>query len=244
MAVTDIARTVCAVAGTEFLCCILTKRFIFQGEKYTRSVSSFERAKARRDKTAASLAAKQKAIEEQIANPGKNKKDAVTQKSIEKETKKLQRENEELSALAAEVARRHTMAGFYSSLAFLILYRILAAEYSGKVLAVLPFEPFNLLQRITFRGLGDISAKEVDSGWKLSGNTSANASQSCAFAFIYILCSLSVKMMVNMAFGTKPPQGADEGVRNLLDAPQGQKMMKNFGIDVDEVKEARKAVGF
>ena len=244
MAVADIARIVCAVAGTEFLCCILTKRFIFQGESYTRSVSSFERAKARRDKTAASLVAKQKAIEEQIANPGKNKKDTVTQKSIEKETKKLQRENEELSALAAEVARRHTMAGFYSSLAFLLLFRILAAEYSGKVLAVLPFEPFNLLQRITFRGLSDISAKEVDSSWKLSGKTSANASQACSFAFIYILCSLSVKMMVNMAFGTKPPQGADEGVRNLLDAPQGQKMMKNFGIDVDEVKEARKAVGF
>lgn len=72
----------------------------------------------------------------------------------------------------------------------------------------------------------------------------SSASQACAFAFVYLLCSLSVKMMVNMAFGTKPPPGADDGVGTLIDAPQNQKMMKSFGLDTGDVKEARKVVGF
>lgn len=252
MTVSDIGKIVFAVASTELTTCILSRRLIFQSESYTKLVSSFERAKVRRDKTVASLAAKKEAREKQSKQ--------TSHKSVEKEAKKLQRENEELSALAAEVARRHTMAAFYSSIAFLILYRILAAEYAGKVMALLPFEPFHLLRRITFRGLSDMTATEVHSHWMQSseggleattpgGNAPlfpdvTNAAQACAFPFIYILCSLSVKMMVNMAFGTKPPPGADSGVGTMLEAPQSQKMMKNFGLDAEEVKEARKAVGF
>ncbi|KAL7528367.1 hypothetical protein ACHAXR_002406 [Thalassiosira sp. AJA248-18] len=258
MTVSDIGRIVFAVASTELVSCILTKKIIFQSESYERTVSAFNRAKARRDKTAASLAAKQATREEQLANPGKNRKQPqqISQKSTEKEAKKLQRENEELSAYAAEVARRHTMANFYSSIAFLILYRILAAEYSGKIVALLPFEPFNLLQRITFRGLSGKTVKDLNSLW-IKGGLEATipgenaplfpdvtgVSQACGFAFVYLLCSLSVKMMVNMAFGTKPPPGADDGVGTLIEAPQSQKMMKNFGLDAEEVKEARKAVG-
>jgi len=251
MTVSDIGKIVFAVASTEFLTCILSRRLIFQSESYTKLVNSFERAKVRRDKTDTSVAAKKTAREKQSQQK--------SQKSVEKDAKKLQRENEELSGFAAEVARRHTMAAFYSSIAFLILYRILAAEYAGKVVALLPFEPFRLLRRITFRGLSDWTATEVHSHWMQSeGGPEAttpgenaslspdvtSAAQACAFAFIYILCSLSVKMMVNMAFGTKPPPGADDGVGTLIDAPQSQKMMKNFGLDANEVKEARKAVGF
>mmetsp|Transcript_46275 Transcript_46275/g.98161 ORF Transcript_46275/g.98161 Transcript_46275/m.98161 type:complete len:253 (-) Transcript_46275:166-924(-) len=251
MTVSDIGKIVFSVAVTEFLTCILSRKIIFQSESYLKTSNAFERAKSRRDKTAASLATKKVAREE--------KPHQTSQKSIEKEGKKLQRENEELSALAAEVARRHTMAGFYSSVAFLVLYRILAAEYAGKVVALLPFEPFHLLQRITFRGLSDITAAEVHSHWvQFGGGPEAttpggktpippdvqSASQACSFAFMYVLCSLSVKMMVNAAFGTKPPPGADDGVGTLIEAPQNQKMMKNFGLNAEDVKEARRAVGF
>mmetsp|Transcript_15876 Transcript_15876/g.38155 ORF Transcript_15876/g.38155 Transcript_15876/m.38155 type:complete len:252 (+) Transcript_15876:211-966(+) len=251
MTVSDIGKIVFAVASIEFLSCILSRRLIFQGESYTRNVNSFERAKARRDKTAASLAAKEA--------PREKRAQKSSQKSIDKDAKKLQRENEELSSLAAEVARKHTMANFYPSIVFLILYRIFAAEYAGKVVALLPFQPFNFLQRITFRGLSGMSVKDVQSLWvqsmggqddTISGTNAplpsdvSSASQACAFAFIYVLCSLSVKMMVNMAFGTPPPPGADEGVGTMMEAPQSQKIMKKFGIDADEVKEARRAVGF
>ncbi|KAL7528162.1 hypothetical protein ACHAWF_002462 [Thalassiosira exigua] len=256
MTASDIGRIAFAVAVTEFAACMLTNRFIFRSEQYARTVGAFERAKARRDKAAASLAAKQASMKEQQQGTHAGKKHnhgrQASQKSTEKEAKRLQRESAEFSALAAEVARKHTMGGFYSSIAFVILYRVLAAEYAGRPVALLPFEPFNLLRRVTFRGLSDASPGEANSLWLQSLQSPgaspspdvASASQACAFAFVYVLCSMSVKMMVNMAFGTKPPAGADEGVGNLIEAPQSQKMMKNFGLDPNEVKEARKAVGF
>lgn len=258
MTASDIGKILFAVAATELLTCVVARQVIFKSESYTRTVGTFERAKARRDKTVASMAAKRAAREEQAAKNPPGKKQQSSQKSTEKDAKKLQRENEELSALAAEVARRHTMGAFYSSIAFLILYRILAAEYSGKLVALLPFEPFNLLQRVTSRGLSETSLKDLASLWvqsqagaeaTVAGETAllhpdvTSVSQACSFAFLYVLCSLSVKMMVNMVFGIKPPEGAADGVGTLIEAPQSKKMMKNFGLDAEDVKEARKAVG-
>lgn len=246
-----IGKIVFAVASTEFITCIVSRKFIFQRESYKNLVSSFDRAKARRDKTIASLAAKKEASD-------KNKTQQRAQKTRDKDAKKLQRDEEELSVFAAELARRHTMASFYSSIAFLILYRILAAEYAGKVVGLLPFD-LPMLQRITFRGLSPMPVAEVHSQWmqfterrpemtSLEASTPlfpdvTSAGQACSFSFIYILCSLSVKMMVNMMFGTKPPPGADKGVGTLIEAPQSQALMKSFGLDTDDVKEAKRAVG-
>lgn len=262
MTVSDIGKIIVTVGITQLTADLLLRRYIFQSESYQRTVSSFERAKSRRDRTAASIDAKNKQQTDPKNAGGKGKQQAPSAKSLEKDQKKLQRENEELSAIAAEVARKHTMSGFYTSIIFLLLYKILSAEYSGKVVGVLPFQPFKLLQRMTFMSLGGaskLSVGEVQTLWVESFNGPdatvpgadasmppdvQNVSQACAFSFIYMLCSLTVKMMINMAFGTKAPRGADEGVTTFMDSPQSQKMFKAFGMDPDEVKEARAAVGF
>ena len=224
MTVSAIGHIAFAVGATELISCVLARKFIFQSESYTRTVSAFERAKARRDKTVASLAAKQ-------AQP-------KSQKSTEKDKKKFERENEEMKSLAAEVARRHTLANFYQSIAFLLLYRVLSAEYAGKVVALLPFQPFKLMQKMTLRGL------TLPSETTLVFPDVSNASQACGFAFIYIMCSFSIKMMVNMSLGTKPPPGADDGVGTMMETPQSRKMMETFGVNADEVQEARKLMGY
>ncbi|KAL3794333.1 hypothetical protein ACHAW5_009893 [Stephanodiscus triporus] len=223
MTVSAIGHIAFAVGATELISCVLSRKFIFQSESYTRSASAFERAKARRDKTVASVAIKQ-------AQP-------KSQKSTEKDKKKLEREDEEMKSLAAEVARRHTAANFYQSIAFLILYRILAAEYAGKVVALLPFQPFQLMQKMTLRGL-KLPAENPPIFPDVS-----NVSQACSFAFIYILCSFSIKMLVNMIFGTQPPPGADDGVGTMMETPQSKKIMEQFGVNPDEVQEARKSLG-
>lgn len=252
MTVQDIGKIVATVAVVQLAADLLSRRYIFQSDSYIKSVAAFERARTRRDKTAAAIAAKQQDQTNAVAS-GKQKQ-APSAKSAEKDQKKLQRENEELSTVAAEVARRHTMSNFYTQIVFFLLYRILSAEYSRKVVAVLPFEPFRLLERVTFMTLGGpskLSVGEVQTLWLESiGGPSPlppdvqHVSQACAFAFIYMLCSVSVKLIVNMVFGTKPPRGADEGVSTFMDSPQSQKMFKTFGLDVDEVKEARNALGF
>ena len=83
------------------------------------------------------------------------------------------------------------------------------------------------------------SKGESDPATKISGDISS-ITQACAFAFIYILCTISIKKMVNDMFGTRPPPGADDGIGTLMDAPRHQAIMKQFGVDPDEIKEARK----
>lgn len=249
MTVSDITKIIATVATVQLIADLLSNYFIFRSPSYLLSVSQFERARDRRDKTLASIIAKQ-----QQDNKSNNNK--PSSKSAERDQKKLSRENEEVSTIAAEVARRHTMASFYTSIAFLFLYKILAVEYAGKIVGVLPFRPFGLLQRLTFHSLGGeekLSAERVNELWMSLDNNDegaasygdvGHASEACAFAFVYMLCSLSVKMLVNMIFGTKPPRGADEGMGTFMDSPQSQKMFKTFGLDVEEVKEARSALGF
>lgn len=268
MTASEIGKVVFAVAATQLIADLLANRLIFKSEAYSRLLSSFEKAKLRREKTAAALAAKQVLQKAQEGNQQRTKlgkkqtQPVYSQKSAEKDAKKLQRETEEMSELAAEVARKHTVAGFYTSLAFFILYKILAAEYAGRVGALLPFRPFQLMQKVSFSGLayaaGVGTSEEVHNLWLVSiGGPAAtvpgaysplasevgHASQALSFAFIYLLCSFSVKMIVHMIFGTKPPLGADEGVNNLLNSQKSRKMMEQFGLDPDEMKEARESLG-
>ena len=74
MTVSAISNIAIAIGVTEFLGCIFSRKFIFQSDSYTRTVEKFERAKWRRDSTAASLATKQ-------ANP-KSQKSAGKKKIV------------------------------------------------------------------------------------------------------------------------------------------------------------------
>jgi len=234
MTVSAIGHIAGAVFATELAACILSRKFIYQKKSYTRAVIAFEKAKARYEKTVASVTAKQS---QQLQN------DKKSQKSIDKDTKQMEWQEEEMKSAAADVARHHTSANFYQSIAFLLLYRVLATEYVGQVVAVLPFVPsttfpFSLLIKMSFRGLTlPVENVPVSSDVK-------SPSQACAFVLIYMLCSFSIKLMVNMIAGTNPPKGADAGVGNLIDSKPGQQLMEKLGMNSEELQDARKVLGF
>ena len=251
MTISAIGNIALAVGITELLACIISRKIIFQSKSYTRTVAYHEKATARRDKTVASLAVK---------HPSQQPK---SQKHAERDNKRLEWENKEVSSLAAEIAKRHSQVSVCQSIAFLVLYRILAVEFSGIIVGLLPFQPFTLLQRMTFRGFSNMTISEVQSLWMEQSNGGysgpdgtipgamgsvhpdvSSASQACSFAFIFFLCSFSIKAIVQTAFGTKPPPGADDYVGSVIDAPQGQKLLNNFGLKAEEVKDARKALGY
>ena len=255
MTVNDIGKIVLSVGVTQILAELLSRKFIFQSDSYKKAVATFQRAKDKHDKTAAALAAKRLLYEEQQQNPGKKSSQQISTKSLVKDENRLKFESNDVTKTAAEVARRHTSANFSTAIVFCILYRVLATEYSGKIVALLPFEPFHLLQKMmTFRGLagaaGFESSTEFHFLWVKAlgvGGESItkpmaplspdinHASQACAFAFIYFLCNMSVKVLINMILGVKPPPGADDGVATLMNSPQSKKMMESFGVDPDEV---------
>eukprot|EP00566_Odontella_aurita_P022282 CAMPEP_0113553844 /NCGR_PEP_ID=MMETSP0015_2-20120614/15830_1 /TAXON_ID=2838 /ORGANISM="Odontella" /LENGTH=232 /DNA_ID=CAMNT_0000454941 /DNA_START=20 /DNA_END=718 /DNA_ORIENTATION=- /assembly_acc=CAM_ASM_000160 len=231
MTASEILRIAATVAVVQAICDILSRRFVYSQEPYKRACAAFERATNKRDKI---VAAAKSSVD------GRPKKGVSTNQ--EKNAKKIQRAEDDCSESAAEVARRHTQPGFFSSLVFIILYRILSTEHSGKVIAVLPFQPWGLIRRMSMRGINiDTDALELPSAAAGIVTKVSHHSQACSFAFVYILCTLSVKFLINKLIGAHPPKGADGGMGTILDAPKSQRMLKNLGVDTEELKEARKA---
>jgi len=70
-----------------------------------------------------------------------------------------------------------------------------------------------------------------------------DSTQGCGFLFLYILSNMTVKFLVHKLLGCKPPEGADKGVLNLMDDPQGKKILASLGMDDEELKEVKSAFG-
>jgi uncharacterized membrane protein (DUF106 family) len=199
MTASEIVNIVTTVAVAQCICDLLARWLIFSGNAYKRAVDNLKHAQGKRDKLV---------------------KNCDTPAKQEKQAKKLKANEEECAQAASEVATRHMYTKFMTSIVFVFLYRILATEYHGKVIAVLPFEPFSLLRRLTQRGL-DIPKDDH---------------RACGFLFIYILSTLSVKYFTNKMVAVAPPTAAAKGLMSILDAPRNQRLLKSLGVDADMLK--------
>ena len=222
MTVSDILKIAGTVAVVQAICDLLARRWIFSSEIYDHQIRALRRANGLFDKAAAS---------------------STVATNKDKAAKKLAKAEEERAACAADVARRHASPQIFTSIIFLLLWKILGVEYAGKVVAVLPFQPFGLLQRLTLRGL-EISEELLD----LPKTAVADAAgrmvvhvevltQACSFAFIYVLCSASAKFIVHQLMGQKPPSGAGGGFGDMLGDARVQRSMRSLGFDVEELKK-------
>lgn len=207
MTAPEILNVITTVAVTQIVVDLSSRWMVFGGDPYKRAVASLERAESRRDKLVASC-----------DTPAKQ----------EKQSKKLARYKEDVHDAAGDVARRHAVPGFFGSVIFLILYRVLSTEHVGKVIGVMPFVPFRLMRRLTLRGLS-VSTPEEGAEY--------NVYQACSFLFVYILCTVSVKFYVHKLVGVSPPKQAEGGFMTILDSPSNQRMLKSLGIDTDFLKE-------
>ena len=155
MTAPEILNVITTVAVTQIVVDLSSRWMVFSGDPYKRAVASLERAESRRDKLVASC---------------------DTLPSTEKQSKKLTRYKEDVHDAAGDVARRHAVPGFFGSVIFLILYRVLSTEHVGKVIGVLPFVPFRLMRRLTLRGLNVLSTPEEGAEY--------NVYQACSFLFV------------------------------------------------------------
>jgi hypothetical protein len=207
MTASEILNIVATIGLSQLACDLLAKWLVYNKEPYQRACGALERARWKLNKAEADF-----------------KKNA-------KHAKRLQRAKEDWGEGTSDVARRHTGPGMISSVFFVILLRILGAEHKGNVMAILPFVPFNLLTKITGRGLDWSNVPDA----ALQG-TEIHFKQATSFLLIYLLSGLSVKYFVNKAFGTQPPAGADRGIMTVMESPKGQRLMKSMGIDPDDLK--------
>jgi len=104
-------------------------------------------------------------------------------------------------------------------------------------------QPWRIVRRLSMRGI------EISSNFKPSEAIErgiergvSSPYQACAFMFIYVLSTISVKFMVHRLLGVHPPQGADKGIGTMLDDPKNQKLLQSFGIDTEDLKDFRKGL--
>ena len=212
MGVDEISNVVVTVGVAQLILDLLFNHFVYKGKAYQRAVSNMERTQSKLARAEIDL-----------------------KKSEQKHRKKYDRAEAEYSQACADVARRHYMPQFVTSVCFIILLRILGAEHSGKVIGVMPFVPFDLMTKVTTRGLQDWKSIPLDD--LKSAGTSMQPQQGFSFLFVYMLASMSVKYYVNKAVAIQPPPGADGGMQTIADSPMGKAVAKSMGIDPDSLKQ-------
>jgi hypothetical protein len=231
MTASDIITIVSTVAITQALCEVLAKKLVYSKDSYKRAIATFERAKSKRDKNLSATLSTSTRGSGQKAQSNASLKNAKKNKQID----------DEYTEAAADVARRRIITELGTFVVFLILARILGMEYKGKIVGLLPFQPFRLLRRITMRGLHvDESFILPESIIGVTRPRVTNSSQVCGFLFIYILSTGSVKFAVSKLLGEKAPEGADKGLDTILEAPQSRKLFQAVGVDVQEFKDIKK----
>lgn len=212
MTASDILHIASTVAVCQAICDMLARYMVFHTEKYERAVSAMERSRWKLQKAQADAA-----------------------KNTDKHVKRLKRAEEDYGEACSAVAQKHGSAGLYTSIFFFMLLRILGTEYRHNVVALLPFVPYDIIQRLSARGLDWTSLTPDNANALLYGSTVSHK-QGASFLFVYILTTLSVKYFVNKAIGVQPPPGADNGLTTIMESPAVKRFMKSMGVDPDELK--------
>lgn len=81
------------------------------------------------------------------------------------------------------------------SISYIFLYRLVSAQYSGHIVARLPFMPIQLVRNLAHRGI------------------KPNTVYDCGFGLIYTLATMALKQNVQKALGFAPTRSAYDASR-------------------------------
>ena len=95
-----------------------------------------------------------------------------------------------------------TKSTIFVGLTMIGSFAVLSATYDGLVVGKLPFQPFPMLQNISHRNLPGTDITD------------------CSFAFLYMLCSMSVRTHVQKFLGFAPKS---EGMSAMFQPPPDAK---------------------
>lgn len=109
--------------------------------------------------------------------------------------KAVERIEDDLKVTSQRMDAQRLKANILSAVSFFFLYRLVAASWTGHVVARLPFVPLRILESLTRRGLSNPRAHD------------------CAFSLVYTLCTIGVKANIPRALGFVPPKSAFDAAR-------------------------------
>ncbi|MFS7897261.1 putative integral membrane protein EMC3/TMCO1 [Helianthus anomalus] len=117
----------------------------------------------------------------------------ATTVSKKSKTKKIDRVESSLKESSRDLSLFKLKSGGVVALVLFIVFGFLNNLFEGKAVAKLPFVPIRIVQKMSHRGL--------------SGNDMTD----CSMAFLYFLCSISIRTNLQKFLGFSSPRGAAGG---------------------------------
>ncbi|KMZ71721.1 Transmembrane and coiled-coil domain-containing protein [Zostera marina] len=117
---------------------------------------------------------------------------SASSSSIKKssKTKKIDRVETSLKESTRDLSLSKFKSGAVVAGVLFVVFGLLNSMFEGRPVAKLPFVPFPLIKKMSHRGL--------------SGDDPTD----CAMAFLYLLCSISIRTNLQKFLGFAPPRGA------------------------------------
>lgn len=115
-------------------------------------------------------------------------------------TKKIDRVETSLKESSRDLSLFKFKSSGVVALVLFAVFGLLNSLFEGRVVAKLPFHPFGLVMKMSHRGL--------------QGNDATD----CSMAFLYFLCSISIRSNLQKFLGFAPPRGA-AGAGGLFPMP-------------------------
>ncbi|KAK9091512.1 hypothetical protein Sjap_024689 [Stephania japonica] len=110
--------------------------------------------------------------------------------STKSKTKKIDRVETSLKESSRDLSMSKFKSGGVVALVLFVVFGLLNSLFEGKAVAKLPFHPASLVQKMSHRGV--VGDDVTD----------------CSMAFLYFLCSISIRTNLQKFLGFAPPRGA------------------------------------
>ncbi|KAL4578265.1 hypothetical protein LXL04_014385 [Taraxacum kok-saghyz] len=114
----------------------------------------------------------------------------VTAAPKKSKTKKIDRVETSLKESSRDLSLFKFKSGGVVALVLFVVFGFLNNLFEGKAVAKLPFVPARIVQKMSHRGLQGDDATD------------------CSMAFLYFLCSISIRTNLQKFLGFAPPRGA------------------------------------
>ncbi|KAB1222407.1 Transmembrane and coiled-coil domains protein 1 [Morella rubra] len=108
-------------------------------------------------------------------------------------TKKIDRVETSLKESSRDLSLFKFKSGAVVAFVLFVVFGLLNSLFEGKVVAKLPFRPFGIVMKMSHRGL--------------QGDDPTD----CSMAFLYFLCSISIRTNLQKFLGFAPPRGTGAG---------------------------------
>lgn len=105
-------------------------------------------------------------------------------------TKKMDRVETSLKESSRDLSLAKFKSGAVVAVVLVVVFGFLNSLFEGKPVAKLPFAPAGIVQKMSHRGLPGDDATD------------------CSMAFLYFLCSISIRTNLQKFLGFAPPRGA------------------------------------